>query len=592
MSTGLEIIKLYPKQKELLKALIKNDRTIVLSARQCGKTTSYTIFCLWYATFFPDKKIMICANKLQTAIEIMGRIQKAYEYLPKFLKASVVVYNKSEIAFSNGSVIKGFATGSSSARGFSGNCVILDEFSFVQKNLASDFFASVMPIISSGKNSKAIIVSTPNGTDNLYYEIWKAANSKEASKNKEGWKPFRIDWWEAGGIRDEKWKEQQIATIGLQRWNQEFANEFLDSATSKKLIPDDIIEAFRMKITERKDSGKDRGKDLYVSSRDGKKTYVFRMWHEFSPDRTYLATFDVAEGIKKDSSVLYIWDVTETSNVTMCAAFSANDVSILEFAYVAREILKLYADPYVAGESNGISLGFIEQLRITYEYENFVMMGKDHGCGIDSHVCVKTKACLWCRDMMTTQGFGWTIYDPDLVEEMSTFIKKDTKVHDVYAAVGENHDDHMMCLVWAAWILHPENVGKYFDVKAEFKSSLGNVYPKFIAPMFRYTDAEIENVRSNQVCRDFALYAQKNDTLGYFGDEWKKFANPNDVVVPNRPVVIPALQVPEKGIVSPESVIGGKTGQGGDPGEGNGFFFGTGKDGGDLFGWDDDGPMW
>ena len=410
-------------------------------------TTSYTIFCLWYATFFPDKKIMICANKLQTAIEIMGRIQKAYEYLPRFLKASVITYNKSEIEFSNGSVIKGFATGSSSARGFSGNCVtgdtkvgirfkaikflkltvpiswlrflgkttkvkssvyesgkedspikrfygatdfikgiqvrtdhgwadaerllwrdvektmvvqtkdssgethelrctechvlydsagepiyakdtngkfvqtergveqvfftaivpnsttvydislrddphtyytngflshncvILDEFSFVQKNLASDFFASVMPIISSGKNSKAIIVSTPNGTDNLYYEIWKAATSKEASKNKEGWKPFRIDWWEAGGIRDEKWKQQQIATIGIQRWNQEFGNEFLDSATTKKLIPDDVIERYRIKITERRDSGKDQGKDLYVSSKDGRKTYVFRMWH-------------------------------------------------------------------------------------------------------------------------------------------------------------------------------------------------------------------------------------------------------------------------------------------------------------------------
>ena len=368
------------------------------------------------------------------------------------------------------------------------NCVILDEFSFVQKNLASDFFASVMPIISSGKNSKAIIVSTPNGTDNLYYEIWQQANSK--SGNKEGWKPFRIDWWEAGGIRDEKWKEQQIATIGIQRWRQEFGNEFLDSATSKKLVPDDIIEKFRMALTERKNSGRNPGKDLYVTSRDGRKTYVFRMWHEFSPDRAYLATFDVAEGIKKDHSVLYVWDVTETSDVRMCARFSANDISILEFAYATREILRLYADPYVAGESNGISLGFIEQLRITHEYENFVMLGKDHGCGIDSHVFVKTKACLWCRDMMTTLGFGFTIYDPDLVEEMSTFVKKDTKVHDVYAAMGENHDDHMMCLVWACWILNPENVGKYFDVRAEFRSSLGNTYPKFLAPMFRFGRAE------------------------------------------------------------------------------------------------------
>ena len=87
-------------------------------------TTSYTIFCLWFATYFNDKKIMICSNKLQTSTEIIGRIQKAYEYLPKFLKQAVTVYNKTEIAFENGSVIKGFATGSSASRGFSGNCVI------------------------------------------------------------------------------------------------------------------------------------------------------------------------------------------------------------------------------------------------------------------------------------------------------------------------------------------------------------------------------------------------------------------------------------------------------------------------------------
>ena len=471
------------------------------------------------------------------------------------------------------------------------NCVILDEFSFVQKNLASDFFASVMPIISSGKNSKAIIVSTPNGTDNLYYEIWQQANSK--SGNKEGWKPFRIDWWEAGGIRDEKWKEQQIATIGIQRWRQEFGNEFLDSATSKKLVPDDIIEKFRMALTERKNSGRNLGKDLYVTSRDGRKTYVFRMWHEFSPDRAYLATFDVAEGIKKDHSVLYVWDVTETSDVRMCARFSANDISILEFAYATREILRLYADPYVAGESNGISLGFIEQLRITHEYENFVMLGKDHGCGIDSHVFVKTKACLWCRDMMTTLGFGFTIYDPDLVEEMSTFVKKDTKVHDVYAAMGENHDDHMMCLVWACWILNPENVGKYFDVRAEFRSSLGNTYPKFLAPMFRYTKGELDSVAQNPATKDFLLYAQREKTLEYFGDEWRRgMKEILDARTPNRPVVIPALQ--PKGIISPESAVPGGTGtdrQDQAARQDKSFLFGTGAD--NLFGFEDDeGPMW
>lgn len=298
----------------------------------------------------------------------------------------------------------------------------------------------------------------------------------------------------------------------------------------------------------------------------------------------------MAEGIKKDTSVLYIWDVTELENVTMCAKYAANDVSILEFAYVAREIMRLYADPYVAGESNGISLGFIEQLRITHEYENFVMMGKDHGCGIDSHVSVKTKACLWCRDMVTTVGFGFTIYDADLVEEMSTFVKKDTKVHDVYAALGDNHDDHMMAFVWLCWILSPENVGHYFDVKEEFRSSLGNVYPKILAPMFRYSNEDLENVYGSTAFKDFQIYAQKNDTLGYFGDEWTK--GMKDVKVAsqgNRQVVIPALVGQEKKIVSPEGVVGGQKTESFN--EGRNFLFGTGAD--NLFGFEDDeGPMW
>ena len=77
---------------------------------------------------------------------------------------------------------------------------------FIPKNLVDEFFASVMPVVSSAKNSKVIVVSTPNGTSGLYYDIWQQANSKEVGKNKEGWKPFRIDWWEVPG-RTEAWKD-------------------------------------------------------------------------------------------------------------------------------------------------------------------------------------------------------------------------------------------------------------------------------------------------------------------------------------------------------------------------------------------------
>ena len=216
-------------------------------------TTSYTIYALWTLIFNPEKRIMLLANKADTVLEILGRIQMAYEYLPTWLKPAVVVWNKGEIQFSNKSAIKGFPTASDAARGYSAGIVIMDEAAFVPNNIASKVFESIYPVISSSKKSKFIIVSTPNGADpnNLYYSLWQQANQKTAEKNREGWKPFRIDWWDVPG-RDQKWKEQTVASIGEKRFAQEFGNEFLTGKQSRKLMPDDVLEKYRMELSKMK----------------------------------------------------------------------------------------------------------------------------------------------------------------------------------------------------------------------------------------------------------------------------------------------------------------------------------------------------
>ena len=147
----------------------------------------------------------------------MDRIRKAYEELPFWIKPGVESYAKGGIKFSNGSSIRAVSTSSSGARSASANVLICDEFAFIPKNIVDEFFASVMPIVSSSKSSKIIMVSTPNGATGKFYEIWQAANSKEVGGNKEGWQPFRINWWEVPG-RDEEWKAQRIASEGMQVW--------------------------------------------------------------------------------------------------------------------------------------------------------------------------------------------------------------------------------------------------------------------------------------------------------------------------------------------------------------------------------------
>lgn len=504
LDKGLHIIKLYDVQKEFLRFLVENNKIICCSGRQQGKSTIYCIYSLWLATFFPEKKIMLLANKAATALELLGRIITGYEYLPKWLKAAATVVNKGELSFANMSSIRAFASSSDAARGFSCNTVILDEFAFLNKNVADKLFTSMYPVISSSKNGKFIIVSTPNGTDNLYYEIWQQANSKEVGKNLEGWKPFTMWWWQVPG-HNEAWKERQIAAIGAKRFAQEFNNEFIANSSIRKLIPDEVLERFRIKLSEFKVRGIEPKKQRIISQNED-ELYEFDMWHEFDPKRTYLASGDIAEGVGGDSSVLYIWDVTDLADIKMCAKFASNTVSVVQFAYIARKILALYCDPWFFAERNGVSSGMLNSLRITYGYKNIAAENKKGESGIYSHVQVKGKACLWTRDMLTTPGFGFTIYDKDLLDEFAIFVKKDTKgMHLVYQALpGPNsHDDHVMAFIWMCFALQNDMVEKYFTVCQTFTTEMEQIYAKILLPNEDYNSAQVKSAMQDPLYKDF-----------------------------------------------------------------------------------------
>lgn len=392
------------------------------------------------------------------------------------------------------------------------NCVICDEFAFLQKNLADKLFTSMFPVISSSKNGKFIIVSTPNGTDNLYYDIWQKANSKDKGKNLDGWKAFTMWWWQVPG-HDEAWKARQIEAIGATRFAQEFNNEFLANSTSRKLIADDIIEKYRMRLSDYRNRGVKPKTQRVVSERED-RLYEFEMWHEFDPKRAYLASCDIAEGIGGDASVLYVWDVTETRNIRMCAKFSSNRVSLVEFAYICSKILPVYGNPFLFGERNGLSAGFMDSLRITYGYQNIACESKNGEAGIYSHVSVKLRACLWAREMMTTDGFGFTIYDKDLVDEMSVFVKRDgsrgqKSDKTMYAALPPAHDDHIMSFIWACWGLSQELVDKYFVVADRFTNLYEQIMPKIVQPLNAYDPATLRRITDDPIYQDFLDFKEK-----------------------------------------------------------------------------------
>jgi hypothetical protein len=228
LDEGLIPFKMYGFQKKIVQTIHDNRFTICKLPRQSGKSTTTISYLLHYALFNPNSNIAILANKSSTARDILGRLQLAYENLPKWLQQGVINWNKGNIELENKSTIVAAATSSSAIRGGSYNIIFLDEFAFVPTNIAEMFFSSVYPTISAGTKTKMIIVSTPYGM-NMYYKLWTDATNK-----KNDYVPIEVHWSEVPG-RDDAWKEMTIRNTSPEQFQQEFECEFLGSVNTRLL---------------------------------------------------------------------------------------------------------------------------------------------------------------------------------------------------------------------------------------------------------------------------------------------------------------------------------------------------------------------
>jgi len=238
---GLVPFDMWPFQEDMVREFHANRFCISKMPRQVGKTTTTVGFMLWSVLFQEDYVVGILANKGPLAREILSRLQKAYEYLPIWLQQGIVVWNKGNIELENGSKIFAYATSASGVRGGSYNLIFLDEFAFVPHNMATDFFQSTYPVISSGQTSKVIIVSTPNGL-NLFYKMWT-----DAVEGRSTYKPIEVHWSMVPG-RDQKWKEETIRNTSEEQFRVEF--ECVDGDTMVEIYDKKTEEEYRVRIKD------------------------------------------------------------------------------------------------------------------------------------------------------------------------------------------------------------------------------------------------------------------------------------------------------------------------------------------------------
>ena len=432
LDEGLVPFKMYDFQKHIVRTIHDNRFTICKLPRQSGKSTTTVSYLLHYALFNPNSNIAILANKSSTARDILGRVQLAYENLPKWLQQGVINWNKGNIELENKSIIVAAATSSSAIRGGSYNIIFLDEFAFVPANIAEMFFSAVYPTISAGQKTKMIIVSTPYGM-NQFYKLWTDAENK-----RNDYVPIEVHWSEVPG-RDEKWKETTIRNTSPEQFQQEFECEFLGSVNT--LISPAKIKnmAFKTPIAS------NAGLDVFE---DPKK------------DKTYVCTVDVARGVSKDYSAFVIMDVTEMPFKVVCK-YRNNDIKPLLFPHTIQRVCNAYNKAHVLVETNDLGQQIAEALQFELEYDNLLMTtqrgragqilgagfsGRGSGFGVKMTKQIKKIGCANIKTLVESDKIF--VNDFNIIEEMSTFVRKGQS----WQAEDGCTDDLMMCLVIFGWL--------------------------------------------------------------------------------------------------------------------------------------------
>jgi len=431
LDEGVVPFKLFPFQKDIVGTIHNNRFTICKLPRQSGKTTTLVAYILHYVLFNNNINVAILANKAATARDILSRLQLAYEHLPKWLQQGVLSWNRGSLELENGSRIVASATSSSAVRGGSYNMIFLDEFAFVPQNIAEDFFSSVYPTISSGKSTKVVIISTPNGM-NLFYKLWSDAENQINS-----YVPIEVHWSEVPG-RDEKWKKETIANTSAEQFSREFECNFLGSTNTLIHATKIRTMAYQMPIKS------NAGLDVYENP---------------NPEGTYFLVADVARGTQNDYSAFIVFDVT-TVPYKIAAKYRNNEIKPMLFPNVIHEVAKGYNKAYVLIEVNDIGDQVAHALQFDLEYDNMMMAamrgragqilgggfsGGKAQLGVKTSKAVKATGCSNIKQIIESDKL--IVQDYDLINEFSTFILKGSS----YEAEEGHTDDLAMCCVLFGW---------------------------------------------------------------------------------------------------------------------------------------------
>lgn len=414
---GQQLFGLYDYQEEILNNYVNNRFNILLSARQTGKTETTAAYILWFAIFHKSKKILIVSNKSSNAMDIIERIQFAYEELPVWLKPGIDAnnWNKHKCQFDNNSVIRAEATTETSGRSKSISLLYCDELAFVPEHIQEAFWSAILPTLATGGD--CIISSTPNGDSDKFAELWRTAELGDSVGSEDEFGSdlkFKPKWikWDMPPDRDENFKQAQIKLLGERQWLQEYECQFLGGGGT--LLDNRIIIK--------------REKEILGA---GTSNVLFKIedipfFTQIKAGGTYLVGVDPATGTGSDFSVI---ELVEFPSMEQVMEFRSNTTRSPELYSTLKKILKFLTDNgceiLFSIENNGVGEGMLALYMVDEHFpENAELInesGKDR-YGFTTTDAVKLKFANKLKTLIETGSLP--IHSMRLLKELKNYARK------------------------------------------------------------------------------------------------------------------------------------------------------------------------
>jgi len=226
---------LLPYQQEIYKGIEKHKYSVILAARQTGKSFIVSLWAFFRALEIPNHTILVISPSERQSKNLIDKVKLHIQAVRK-IKAQIVEdakLNSLEVKFPNQSRIIALPSKPETVRGFSGD-VIMDEAAFFEQGM--QVYQAVFPTITRKKHYKLIAISTPKGKSDLFYYLWQTA------ENNQLWFKYKLTILDAvkKGL-DVNIDQLKQGIKNEEAWKTEYMCEFIDEAGA--FLPYELIQS-------------------------------------------------------------------------------------------------------------------------------------------------------------------------------------------------------------------------------------------------------------------------------------------------------------------------------------------------------------